>query len=114
MVARIGGLSVGFLEALWTTFTCWMVFLGNYFQYAMIEALDFIVDVFGLVIAAILWVLPTFVLEEPQLEGTAVGWLNYFIPLDFILAGFSAIMLAWILYRLYVVVLRWTKVADDS
>jgi hypothetical protein len=113
MLLKVGLLvqqDMTWLETLW----CWLGYIVAMMRYSVIEALDFVVDALLLPVILLLGLLPTFTLDEPQLDEGPVGWIAYFIPIGSILVGFTAIMTCWILYRLVVVILRWTKVADDS
>ncbi len=103
---------MSFFEALWTTMGCWIAWLVCAMKVAVIESCEFVLTAIVLAINVMLLVLPTFALEEPKMDSGVVGFLNYFIPLTMLTASFTAIMTAWILYRIFQWALKWAKAAD--
>lgn len=75
-----------------------------------VDAFELVLDIFAAIVNAMLLILPNAVLDEPALDSGLMGNINYFIPFGLLVAEFSTIMMAWIIYRLYQWVLRWGKV----
>lgn len=102
----------GLLQSIIDTLVCYLTWLGNYMYYAVVEAIEFVLDAFLGIIAVILSILPTADLGDPNLDGGALGTLNYFLPVSLMVTTFSTIMTAWIIYLIYQWMLKWAKVAD--
>lgn len=90
-----------------------------YVTWAVVTLYSYMLDAFKVVlhglffaVNAVLWLLPHVAFDDPQMDGGVVGFLNYVLPLGALIAEFTAIMFAWILYRLYEWLLRWGKVVE--
>ena len=75
----------------------------------ILTVIDFILTIFIVSVNAVVSLLPNDPTDAPHPIGGALGMLNYFIPMEFIVSQFGLLMTAWILYRVYAWVLRWAK-----
>ncbi len=75
----------------------------------MLSVVDFLLTVLIGAVNLLVVLLPNDPTKEPKAIGGALGVLNYFVPMEFIVGQFGVLMVAWILYRLYAWLLRWAK-----
>lgn len=97
---------------MWDALRCWIQWLAKTLYYYMVEAGEFFIDALGAIVNAVLWLLPTVALPDPNVDSGVLAALNYVLPISLLTGVFSAIMLAWILYRVYQWVLRWGKAEE--
>lgn len=96
---------MGIFESL----ACWIRWLAAELYYYMVEAVEFVLDALLAVVGLLIALLPRVALERPDLDQTVLGIVNYVIPVGEILVAFGVIMMAWIIYRIYQIMLRWAK-----
>jgi len=99
---------VGIFEAL----KCWITWLAKSIYYYMVEGVELVIDALAAAANVILGILPSVALPEPELDSGVVGMINFFVPIEVFLSVALAIMVAWVLYRIYVWGLRWAKAEE--
>lgn len=93
-------------------------FFGNFgnavesFSVAAVSAILGIINKFVGILASILPGSPLRpFIDSLDLSGweTGLGWLNWLVPVGFILEVLSAWLAAYVIYLLYSVIMRWAK-----
>lgn len=80
----------------------------------MIDLFNGLISDFGTVLTAILALLPTSPFQwAVGALGPYLGWLNFFLPFNAIVAEIPVWLTAVALWYAYRIVLRWIKVAGD-
>jgi hypothetical protein len=92
--------------------SCWIAWLATTVKSYGIDAVELVITALISAANVFLALLPTFAIDNPQLDTGVVGLLNYVVNVNAILGWFGVLMGCWILYRLYQWALKWAKAAD--
>lgn len=107
---------IAFLQDAGETCAAWLTVIFCYIEWAVISMWSYFIDTVKLMLSVLitavnlaLSVLPTAAIEEVNVEESLIGKINYFIPIPELMAEFTIVMIAWIVYRIWQYLLRWGR-----
>ena len=98
------GSITGWLESLVTNLVCFI-------KTAAVLAFNYIIAAIGALIAALAALMPNMptMPTRPAAFDTALGWINWILPVGTVVTIAAFLLTAWLLWQAVAIALRWAK-----
>jgi hypothetical protein len=89
---------------------CAILGLGAWFQFALLSAVNWLIAGVGAFAALLVALLPDMPDQPASLDGTVIGYLNYFFPVAGLVVLLATFVTIWAAFLLIRIPLKWAKV----
>jgi hypothetical protein len=84
--------------------------IGDALLAPIVTAINLLIAAIGATITALVSLLPTLPTPPTPFSGTWWGWLNYFLPISDLIAGFVVWVGIWTAFLIIRTALKWVKI----